>query len=229
MALATWWMGDPLPDLWPIADMTVDTTRDITTLASLTDLDHDEITARLSAGNRAYVASIGGVPAAYGWVATLAASIGELGLDFAVPKTDRYLWDFVTLPAFRGRGIYPRLLQAIVASEGGHAQRFWIIYAPENAASGSGIAKAGFQQVSELAFQSNLSPGLASVEHDDRASVGASVLGVPLLRAVGEGRVVSPCWRCVMTGAYHEPGSPACWPRRGEAVACSCVVPAVVA
>jgi GNAT superfamily N-acetyltransferase len=228
MALSTWWQGDPRPALPPLSGMTVSTFRDVATLARVTSLDVDEIVARLVAGNRAYVASVDGVPAAYGWVATLSASIGELGLAFDVPATDRYLWDFVTLPDHRGRGIYPRLLQSIIESEGSEARHFWIIHAPENGASRSGIARAGFRTVSELAFQSDLSPGTASAELGERARAGARVLGVPLLKAVDEGRVVSPCWRCVMTGAYHVSDSPACWPRHGHAVPCACVVPAAV-
>src|SRR5262249_35635739 len=45
---------------------------------------------------------------------------------------------------WRGLGIYPRLLQAILAREAGEAQRFWIGHVRENRASGRGIVKAGF-------------------------------------------------------------------------------------
>lgn len=41
----------------------------------------------------------------------------EIDDRFAVPQADRYLWNFVTLPTYRGRGIYPRLLDAIVDAE----------------------------------------------------------------------------------------------------------------
>jgi hypothetical protein len=75
----------------------------------------------------------GGESVAYGWVADAGAAIGELDVAFRLEANDRYLWDFVTLPAWRGRGVYPHLLQAILrAEEGG---RFWIINAPENVAS----------------------------------------------------------------------------------------------
>jgi GNAT superfamily N-acetyltransferase len=43
-----------------------------------------------------------------------AGQLASLGAAFALPERERYLWNFVTLPAHRGRGIYPRLLAAIV-------------------------------------------------------------------------------------------------------------------
>jgi hypothetical protein len=48
-----------------------------------------------------YLASVEQTPVGYGWVATQEALIGELGLQFGLPETDRYLWDFATLPSGR--------------------------------------------------------------------------------------------------------------------------------
>jgi GNAT superfamily N-acetyltransferase len=223
MALATWWRGDALPELNPIPGLEVAVGDGLEAIARLTALSRDEAAARLEAGHRVYVASIDGTPAAYGWVATMSASIGELAMAFAVPERDRYLWDFVTLPAFRGRGIYPRLLQGIVASEGVAADRFWIIHAPENAASSSGIAKAGFTAVSELSFLPGDGVGAVIVDRPERARFGAALLGVATYEAVQSGRVVSPCWRCVIEQHAIGEGSAPCWPSEGAAHACSCV------
>jgi GNAT superfamily N-acetyltransferase len=70
-----------------------------------------------------------------GWAATREAPIGELNLVFPIAADSRYLWEFATLPEWQGRGLYPRLLQAIVQAE--RAERFWIIHAPENLPSGA--------------------------------------------------------------------------------------------
>ncbi len=210
MALSTWWRGDHLPALTPLAGLTVAVSEDVAVLARINDLDPREVRARLSAGHRAYVASLDGEPVAYGWAATVGASIGELDLAFALPDRDRYLWDFATLPAYRGRGIYPRLLQAILAAEG-DAERFWIIHAPENRASGVGIAKAGFQAVSELSFHRGRGVGSQPLARPDRAAVGATVLGVSLVEAVQAGRVLSPCWRCVLAARSGEADHVPCW------------------
>ena len=80
---------------------------------------------------------------AYGWVATRVASIGELKLTITLSSSDRYLWDFATLPEWQGRSLYPHLLQANLHHER-EAERFWIIYAPEKLPWGAGMRKAGF-------------------------------------------------------------------------------------
>ena len=85
------------------------------------------------------------VPVGWGWVAAREAEIPELGITFALLPGDRYLWDFTTLPAWRGHDVYPALLQAILVAE--EATRFWIGHDRDNAASARGMAKAGFREV----------------------------------------------------------------------------------
>jgi hypothetical protein len=152
-----------------------------------------EMQARFDAGHRAYVARIGGEPAAWGWVATREARIGELDTTVRLPFDERYLWNFVTLPAFRGRGVYPRLLQEIVRAESSSATRFWIAYAPENHASGAGIRKAGFTALAELSFDRQGRAALKSLAPDGARTVGRVL---PLEEAAD----VTPCWRCVRAG-----------------------------
>jgi GNAT superfamily N-acetyltransferase len=228
MALATWWRGDDLPRLPEIDELSIEVSSDVERIARVTSLAVEEVAARLAAGHRIYVASLDGTPTSYGWVATLAASIGELALEFALPASDRYLWDFVTLPEWRGRGIYPRLLQGIIERES-TAERFWIINAPENAASGAGIARAGFAPVGDLAFLRDRGVGSVAIASADRARVGAALLGVTFFAAIQSGRVVSPCWRCVIEQHARGADGAACWPRHdgGRAHVCTCVtVPA---
>jgi GNAT superfamily N-acetyltransferase len=136
----------------PLSGLVVRREEDAAVMAALQGRPEAEMTRRFEAGHRAYVASRDGAPAAWGWVATRAADIGELGSSFAIPAGERYLWNFVTLPAHRGLGVYPRLLEAIVRAESREAERFWIAYAPENHASGAGIRKAGFVALAELSF-----------------------------------------------------------------------------
>ena len=225
MALSTWWRGDPLPPLASLPGMTVATCTDTDLIASINAIDPAEVRDRLDAGHRVYIASIDATPVSYGWVASVDASIGELGLQFALPDRDRYLWDFATLPDWRGRGIYPRLLQAILASEvSDGAERFWIIHAPENLPSGAGIVKAGFRAVSELSFSRGSGVGSRAVEMHDRASVGAEVLGVTLVEGVQSGRVLSPCWRCVLSARQGVIDHVPCWEREGDDHVCGCVL-----
>src|SRR5690606_27120716 len=73
-----------------------------------------EIRERLLAGDVVYITYAITTPAAFGWVTQAIAAIGELGLNFEVPEDHCYLWDFVTRPDYRGRGLYPHLLQTIM-------------------------------------------------------------------------------------------------------------------
>lgn len=159
MALWTWWTGDALPALAPIGGFGAGAARDVAELSTLTGLPAAEVAGRLEAGNRCYAARLGGVAVGYGWVADGSAAIGELDLAFRLEAGDRYLWDFATLPAWRGRGLYPRLLQAILRAE--DRGRFWIINAPENLASARGIARAGFAEVGSLELTRGGGVGIA--------------------------------------------------------------------
>src|SRR6266536_1329803 len=148
----SWWRGDPRPDLQPLAGLTVEVATADAALADLNQIQVGEVFRRVRAGHRPYLARLGGEPVAYGWVATREASFGGGRVRFEVPSPQRYLWDFATRPAWRGRGIYPRLLQAILAAEAAEAERFWILHEWFNGASRRGIARAGFQAAATLVF-----------------------------------------------------------------------------
>lgn len=189
---------DPVPPLPPLPGLVVRQESAIDGLAALQRRPREEIARRIEAGHRAYVADRDGVPAAWGWVATRSAEIGEVRSTFAIPSGERYLWNFVTLPAHRGLGIYPRLLDAIVRAEPADAERFWIAYAPENHASGAGIRKAGFVALAELSFDR---VGRAALQGlvPGGGRVAARVLGLP---EAADG--LAPCWRCVRAGGADQ-------------------------
>jgi len=190
MTLATWWDSDPLMDLPAVSGFYVGLAADDAQLATINCIPVAEVEQRRRAGHLPYMGYLDGTAVTYGWVATREASIGELNLVFPIAADSRYLWDFATLPDWQGRGLYPRLLQAIVQAE--RAERFWIIHAPENLPSGAGMQKAGFQPVGQLSFQHDKSLGLIPFDLPERAHIGAALLGVPLIE---DG--LSPCWRCV--------------------------------
>ena len=196
--------SDPTPALDPLSGLVVAPEPDAAAMAALQQRDVAEMRARLDAGHRAYVARRDGEPAAWGWVATRTATIGELGSAFAIPAGERYLWNFVTLAAHRGLGIYPRLLDAIVRAESRDAERFWIAYAPENHASGAGIRRAGFVALAELSFAAEGRAALQALLPGG-GRIASRVLGIPEAR-----EALAPCWRCVRAGR----GAMACAPGR---------------
>lgn len=223
MSLATWWRHDPLPPLPFLAGLEVRVAIDAAELARVNGLSPAAVRARWQSGHRAYLGYWDGRPVTYGWVATRSASIGELDLAFALPAEDRYLWDFATLPDWQGRGLYPRLLQALITELAGEAQRLWIIHAPENLPSGAGIHKAGFGSVGQLSFRAAGGVGLAPLGPARRALAGADLLGVPV-----SDTALAPCWMC--GGAVQTFNAEAavenCWPpRRLAASPCCCARP----
>lgn len=200
--------NDPVAPLPPLDGVTFARLTDPLPMALAQQRPLDVMRARLDDGHRPYVAMRDGAIVAWGWVATRCAELGELAFRFDLPAGDRYLWNFVTAPAARGLGIYPRLLQAIVGMEAAEAERFWIVRAPENHASGSGIERAGFRRVATLSVDQD---GRAAVGGDDAEEVAAAarLLGLPVARGV-----LAHCWRCVRRALA---GGPPC--ARG---ACHC-------
>lgn len=221
MSLATWWVNDPLPTLPTLHNFVVRQATNDAELAALNRISIAEVQSRRAGGHQAYIGYLQGWPVTSGWVARRSASIGELDLAFALPAGDRYLWDFATLPEWQGRGLYPRLLQAIAESEAGAAQRLWIIHAPENLPSGAGMHKAGFELVGQLSYRAEGGVGLAPTGLAARAQAGAALLGVPLIDTV-----LAPCWHCGHLTETRVASADSCWPpRRPNSVQCTCATP----
>lgn len=194
MAFAARQRTDPPPALSPLSGLVVRKEQNPAVIATLQGRTPAEMESRFAAGHRAYVAVLDGEPAAWGWVATRSGHIGETNTSFALPAGDRYLWNFVTRPSFRGMGVYPRLLDGIVLAESGEAECFWVGYAPENHASARGIWKAGFVTVAELSFDQAGRPAVRARIPGYGRRV-ARLLGLP--EAVDP---LAPCWRCVRAG-----------------------------
>lgn len=200
MPLALRHRTDIVNPLSPLAGLTVYRETDSAAMADLQGRAASDIQKRFDEGHRAYVARMNGAPAAWGWVATSQATIGELATSFPISRGERYLWNFVTLKAHRGLGIYPRLLNAIVDAELSDAERFWIAYAPENHASGSGVRKAGFTTVAEISFDHGGRPALRPTVFVGSSQPAAyQLLDLPVLE-----EALAQCWRCVRMGRTGE-------------------------
>ncbi|MDO1451278.1 hypothetical protein Q0590_33700 [Rhodocytophaga aerolata] len=143
---------DKLLPLSTILGLEIKQVNDPLQLSIKGEISLQEVTCRLANENKAYVAFLYGIPAAFGWMAMDKARIGELNHEFTLPVGHRYLWNFSTLFSFRGLGIYPRLLQSILSSEGQTSDWFWIMHAPENKVSKQGIRKAGFQFIGNISL-----------------------------------------------------------------------------
>jgi GNAT superfamily N-acetyltransferase len=178
--LWTWWKGDLLPELAPLPSLTITATENRHMLATLMGVADDEVATVLREGHYGYIAYMSNIPVAYGWSATNRANFGEGRVNFRVPAHQRYLYNFVTLPKWRGLGIYPRLLQSILVTEGRDNERFWIVHQLTNNASQRGIVRAGFQLASSVYYTENDSLMLVAEPENQRARAGAELFGLPL-------------------------------------------------
>ncbi|HEY8369231.1 MAG TPA: GNAT family N-acetyltransferase [Thermodesulfobacteriota bacterium] len=121
--------------------------------AAMAPTPEPEIDARLASGRRAYV--VEGPPGilAYGWVTRGDEEIAEVEGRIRVGPSEAYIWDCATLPAYRGRGLYPALLGAIARDlAGSGVTRVWIAARADNAPSLRGLEKAGFERVADIRY-----------------------------------------------------------------------------
>lgn len=173
-----WWRGDPLPSLAANADLAMAPSMNASFVTDMTGMDIDEVRERVERGHQPWLARAGGEPAGWGWIATREAGISELEIAITLPPGERYLWDFVTAPSWRGRGVYTALLQAMLTQE--EAARYWIGHDEGNVPSARGIVKAGFGEVGVVGRMENGRLAFAPNGPADRAGAAAALLGLPM-------------------------------------------------
>lgn len=203
MSLYTFSHTNKLPPVKIPAGLKIEISTDIRLLSIIGSNSFEDVTKRLANDNLAFVAFIHNQPAAFGWMARDNAKIGELSHAFILPTGNRYLWNFRTLEAYRGQGIYPALLQYILQYGDDEANRFWIIHAPENNASLNGIQKAGFEYVGKL-----------YINEDNKTSIEYSKTALTFQKELEymdihfSRQTASSCWNC--SSPYLKKRRPEC-------------------
>jgi ribosomal protein S18 acetylase RimI-like enzyme len=121
-------------------------------LAAAMDGDPSHITLkRFERGRDCYAAWVGDRIAAYGWVSFDEEYVGELRLTLRFLPGEAYIWDCVTVPAFRRNHLYSALLVFILGELRRQAvQRVWIGADLDNIPSQRGIDRAGFRRIADL-------------------------------------------------------------------------------
>ena len=175
----SWWRGDPLPTLTPVPDVAMSSSSDEALVATVTGMEIEAVRERMNLGHRPWLARIGNEPAGWGWVATREAGIAELGIAITLPPGERYLWDFVTVPVWRGRGVYSALLRTILTREG--AERYWIGHDEGNMPSARGVAKVGFREVGAVLRMADGQMTFVPQGPTDRAEAAMALLGLPVI------------------------------------------------
>ena len=110
-----------------------------------------EVRLRFETGRHCYAAWVAGDLAAYGWVSFDEEFIGELGLRLKLLPGEAYIWDCVTLPAFRQNHLYSALLGYMLHELRAEPFcRVWIGADYDNLPSQRGIERAGFHPVADM-------------------------------------------------------------------------------
>ena len=203
MSLYTISTSDKLPLLPKPAGIKIEQSTDAELLSALCGSTEEDVRKRLANDHLAFVAYIHNQPAAFGWMARRKAKIGELNHEFVLPAGNRYLWNFRTMAAYRGLGIYPYLLQYMIQYEGNKANRFWVIHAPENKSSLRGILKAGFQYVGTLYIKGD---GTTALESLDSSKAFSNILEAMRFNISEESP--ASCWNC--SSPYLKKREPSC-------------------
>ncbi|HWE62463.1 MAG TPA: GNAT family N-acetyltransferase [Chloroflexota bacterium] len=110
------------------------------------------VQARLREGGRAALAlTAEGRIAGYGWIRYGAIQIDDLHYRLPLPQDHAYIWDCLTIPELRGRGIFPGLLRFMLEALRQEGMRYaWAGVAPGNVASLHAFARAGFHAVAHI-------------------------------------------------------------------------------
>jgi hypothetical protein len=109
---------------------------------------------RFAAGSQCFAAWVERTLAAYGWVSFQEEYVGGLRLTLRLLPGEAYIWDCVTVPAYRRKYLYSALL-VFIAGELRHDQicRAWIGADLANVPSQRGIDRAGFHRVADLVVE----------------------------------------------------------------------------
>ena len=153
------WSGEPLPsvDCGCKLDIRIGTGEDIKYIAALQGWTPEspgiaDVTQRLSKGDRPYLAFCDRTLAHISWVCRRAeVEKEEIGAILHLEPDEAYVMDCKTFFTFRGKNIYPFVLQRILndlRTEG--VRRVYISCLPSNRASQQGILKAGFAKAGRV-------------------------------------------------------------------------------
>ena len=166
-------------------------------LAGLRGVATEDYTARWRQGHALVCArDTAGRPLAWGWLiapaAAAAAVLFEWGMRLVVPPGGAFLWDFFTLPAARGRRLYPALLRAAARHCQARGLAAPAIYCNVgNTASRRGMLAAGYEGAHPVAV-ARLGPVYrVTTPHGSRLVWPGHA--VPLAFLLGESAPARPC------------------------------------
>lgn len=123
------------------------------TIRQIDPIAPEAIRKRFDLGRQCYVARVEGSTLAYGWLTRGPEWIGEFERELRILEGEAYIWDCVTLPAFRRQHLFSALLGHIVeqAQQEG-LRRLWIVSKRIVPSLVRGLEAAGFQPLVALSY-----------------------------------------------------------------------------
>ena len=122
-------------------------------LAAAMGLSISEVSARLT-WSRCHVGRDASRIACYCWVSRVETPIGEIDVTIEPNPGEVYIWDCATLPEYRRRGFFTRMLRHLVAALAAeNLRRAWIGTVEDNPAI-SAFDHAGFHLVLRVGHSS---------------------------------------------------------------------------
>ncbi len=116
--------------------------------------DPEPMRRRFESGRRCFGLWAADEIVAYGWATHGPESVGELERTFRLGDDEVYIWDCVTLPAWRGQRCYSALLnQMLHQLHGEGVPRIWIGASRQNQPSIKGIVYAGFHHIMDVTYR----------------------------------------------------------------------------
>ena len=104
---------------------------------------------RFARGCRCFAAWEGADVIAYGWLSRRPEWIGEVRLEIAPAAADAYVWNCVTLPGHRRRGLF-RALLVFICARSREESRFRLWIASAGGGAEKAVVDAGFSPVLAL-------------------------------------------------------------------------------
>jgi hypothetical protein len=107
----------------------------------------EQYTGRFRMGHAAMIGRLDNSVVFHAWIAARTLWVAEIDFIWRLADSDRCIYDVVTIPEYRGRGIYPDALRWYVSGIRARRQesRAWIFCERRNRSSERGIRKAGFE------------------------------------------------------------------------------------
>lgn len=156
----------------------------------------DLVGLRLARGCRCLAVRSGGELAGYGWLSSGPEWIGELHMEIRPRPGEVYVWNCVTLPAYRGRGLFRALLEEAIQKAGREGRsRLWI--GTVDGVGEASVAAVGFTPVLRVQATELAGVGWLALSAPDGADAGIVVhalaaLGSGLPRSLFTPRLIHP-------------------------------------